>query len=154
MRPALLSSRDPQPSAAQVAAARQALALCANVDALARDAEVALANEDHRLLALLEMREEMLQDLAEQLVILRHERPTADSALFAATEQVIDDADALVAEVCSAVNTSHRVTMALAAKVARRSDEIRVELDTVQRMSSAGIGYGAQMQTRLVDRVR
>lgn len=137
-------------------AARTALALCASADALAREVEVEVAKaaDDHRLFALLEQRDVMLQDLAEQLVVLRMERPTADSALFAATERVVDEADALVAEVCSAVTTSHRITVELAAKVGRRAEEVRGELDAVQRASTAGVAYGMAGGARLVDRRR
>lgn len=137
-------------------AARSALALCASADAIAREVEVEVTSpaDDHRLFALLEQREVMLQDLAEQLIVLRLERPTADSALFAATERVVDEAEALVAEVCSAVTTSHRITVELAAKVARRSEEIRAELDAVQRASTASVAYGMNAGARLVDRVR
>lgn len=143
-------------SSSRVKAARAALSLCAHADALAReaDAEVDTAADDHRLFALLEQRETMLQDLAEQLLVLRLHRPTADSALFAATERVVDEADALVAEVCSAVSTSHRITMELAAKVSRRSEEIRAELDAVQRASTASTAYGMPGGPRLVDRLR
>ncbi|MBL0938556.1 MAG: hypothetical protein IBJ03_06665 [Gemmatimonadaceae bacterium] len=136
------------------AAAREALALCAGADALAREAATTALADEHRLLALLEQREEMLQDLAEQLAILKYERPTADSALYAATERVVDEADALVAEVCSALTSSHQVTLELAAKVARRTEEIRAELDEVQRTSVASAGYGGYTGPRLVDRVR
>jgi hypothetical protein len=137
-------------------AARTALSLCASADELARELEVEVTSAagEHRLMALLEQRDEMLQDLAEQLLILRTERPTADSLLFAATERVVDEADALIAEVCSAVSTSHQVTLDLAAKVARRTEEIRAELDAVQRTSVASVGYGAMAAPRLVDRFR
>lgn len=141
------------------AAAQQALSLCASADALAREADRAMEADAHRLVALLEQRDELLQDLAEQLAILRHERPTADSALFAATERIVDEADALVAEVCSALTTSHRITVDLAARVARRAEEIRAELDAVQRAAHATQGYATSgyvstSQPRLVDRVR
>lgn len=137
-------------------AARAALALCASADALAREVEVAVtsAADDHRLFALLEQRDEMLQDLAEQLVLLRTERPTADSAVFAASERVVDEAEALVADVCAAVETSHRVTVELAAKVGRRAEELRAELDSVQRASTATVAYGVPGGARLVDRRR
>jgi hypothetical protein len=137
-------------------AARTALSLCASADELARELEVEVTSAagEHRLMALLEQREEMLQDLAEQLLILRTERPTADSVLFAATERVVDDADALVAEVCSALTASHQLTLDLAAKVARRTEEIRAELDAVQRTSVASVGYGVMNGPRLVDRFR
>lgn len=146
----------PSSSIRRADAARTALALCASADALAREVEVEVtaAEDDHRLFALLEQREEMLRDLAEQLVVLRGERPTADSAAFAATERVVDEAEALVAEVCAAVETSHRVTMELAAKVGRRADELRAELDAVQRASTASVAYGAPGGARLVDRRR
>jgi hypothetical protein len=127
---------------------------------LAREANGAMDEDDHRLFALLEQRDELLQDLAEQLAILRYERPTADSALFAATERVVDEADALVADVCSALNASHRLTVDLAARVAKRVDEIRAELDAVQRAAHATNGYAttgyasAASRPQLVDRLR
>ncbi|WP_396224141.1 hypothetical protein [Gemmatimonas sp.] len=137
-------------------AARTALALCAGADALAREVEVEVASiaDDHRLFALLEQREVMLQDLAEQLVVLRLARPTADSALFASTERVVDEAEALVADVCTAVHLSHRITVELAAKVGRRAEELRAELDDVQRATTAGMAYGVAAGARLVDRRR
>lgn len=154
MRPAPTVSTMSRASRTQ--AARTALALCASADALAREVEVEVtaAADDHRLFALLEQREVMLQDLAEQLVILRLERPTADSALFASTERVVDEAEALVGEVCAAVATSHRVTVELAAKVGRRAAELRAELEAVQRASTAGVAYGVTGGARIVDRRR
>jgi hypothetical protein len=113
-----------------------------------------VGHDDDRLFSLLEQRDEMLQDLSEHLVLLRLERPTADSPLYAATERAVDDADALLTEVSAALTTSHRVTMELAAKVARRTDEIRRELDAVQRAGTAGIGYGVAAGAPLVDRRR
>jgi len=136
------------------AAARRALTLCADADSLAREAaRVSTADQD-RLLVLLEQRDEIMQDLAEQLAILRHERPAADSALYAATERVVDEADALVTAVCAAVTSSRRMTMDLAARVAARVEEIRTELDAVQRAAHASVGYAIAPTTRLVDRVR
>jgi hypothetical protein len=116
--------------------------------------EVTSPADEHRLFALLEQREVMLQDLAEQLVVLRYERPTADSAVFSATERVVDEAEALVAVVCAAVATSHRVTVELAAKVGHRAEELRVELEAVQRASTASVAYGGAGGPRLVDRRR
>lgn len=107
--------------------------------------------DDDRLFSLLEQRDEMLSDLAEQLVVLRAERPTADSPLYAATEKAVDEADDLIAEVCAALSVSQRVTMELAARVARRAAEIRSELDAVQRAGSAGVGYATLSNPHLVD---
>ncbi|WP_461413449.1 hypothetical protein [Gemmatimonas sp.] len=145
-----------RPRTSRVHAARTALALCASADALAREVEVEVTSpaDEHRLFALLEQREVMLQDLAEQLVVLRLERPTADSALFAATERVVDEADALVSSVFAAVDLSHRITVELAAKVGRRAEELRAELDAVQRTSTASVAYGVSGGARLVDRRR
>jgi hypothetical protein len=143
--------RDPE---ARHAAARGALAICASADAIAREAVDVVGHDDDRLFSLLEQRDEMLQDLSEHLVLLRLERPTADSPLYAATERAVDDADALLTEVSAALTTSHRVTMELAAKVARRTEEIRRELDAVQRAGNAGIGYGVAAGAPLVDRRR
>ena len=139
---------------ARQAAARGALAICADADALAREAVDVVGQDDDRLFSLLEQRDQMLQDLSEHLVMLRLERPTADSSLYAATERAVDDADALLTEVSSALRTSHRLTLELAARVARRTDEIRRELDAVQRASSAGLGYGAAAGALVVDRLR
>ncbi len=136
------------------AAAREALTLCAAADGIARDASVLSTSDEHRLLALLEQRDEIMQDLAEQLVILRHDRPRADSPLFAATERAVDEADSLIADVCSALSASHRTTMDLIARVARRAEEIRAELDAVQRTAHASVGYAVPQSARLVDRVR
>lgn len=136
------------------AAARGALAICASADALAREAVTVVGQDDDRLFSLLEQRDEMLQGLSEHLVMLRLQRPTADSPLYAATERMVDEADALLMEVSTALCTSQRVTMELAAKVARRTDEIRCELDAVQRASNAGLGYGAATGAHLVDRMR
>ena len=133
------------------AAARQALALCTRADATADEAQRVVGVDDDRLFSLLEQRDEMLRDLAEHLVVLRLERPTADSPLFAATERAVDEADALITDVCAALSVSQRVTMELAARVAHRASEIRAELDAVQRAGSAGIGYAAHVAPTLVD---
>lgn len=133
------------------AAARQALALCTRADAAADEAQRVVGVDDDRLFSLLEQRDEMLRDLAEHLVVLRLERPTADSPLFAATERAVDEADALITDVCAALSVSQRVTMELAARVAHRASEIRAELDAVQRAGSAGIGYAAHVAPTLVD---
>ncbi len=143
-----------RPSPVREAAARNALALCASADAAAREAEHAVGVDDHRLFSLLEQRDEILRDLAEQLIVLRLERPTADSPLFAATERAVDEADELISDVCAALTTSQRVTMELAARVERRSAEIRAELNAVQRAGSARIGYGTPTHVHVVDGFR
>ncbi len=140
-----------RPTPQQEAAARSAMALCARADHAAREAEAVVGIDDGRLFSLLEQRDEMLSDLAETLVVLRAERPTADSPLFAATERVVDEADELITEVCAALSMSERVTMELAARVARRAAEIRAELDAVQRAGSAGVAYGQASVVHLVD---
>ena len=140
-----------RPSAVREAAARQAIAICANADAAAHQATRVVGVDDDRLFSLLEQRDEMLRDLAEHLVVLRLERPTADSPLYAATERAVDEADALIADVCAALSVSERVTMELAARVARRASEIRTELDAVQRAGSASIGYAAHAAPAVVD---
>ena len=140
-----------RPSPARQEAARQALAICASADAAARAADQVVGVDNDRLFTLLEQRDELLRDLAETLVVLRLERPTADSPLFAATERAVDEADALIDEVCAAVAVSERVTMELIARVAQRAAEIRAELDSVQRAGSARIGYGTLEAPRMVD---
>lgn len=152
----MLRSSPPSLSAParRAAAAREALALCARADVLAREAEAAVSTDDHRLLAMLEQRDALLQDLAEQLVVLRLERPAADSPLYAATERMMDDADMLVDELTAALQASQRVTLDLAARVARRSEELRAELDAMQRASVAGQAYGIPAGGQLVDRRR
>jgi hypothetical protein len=135
-------------------AARQALAICAGADQLAREAVEAAHGDDARLLALMEQRDEMLQDLAEHLASLRLERPPADSRVFSNSEAVLDEADALIIEVHRALDRSQRVTMDLVGRLARRSDELRAELDAVQRAVTAASGYIGDPAPRLVDRVR
>ena len=140
-----------RPSPERHEAARQALAICASADAAAREAELVVGVDNDRLFTLLEQRDDLLRDLAETLVVLRLERPTADSPLFAATERAVDQADALIDEVCAAVQVSERVTMELIARVAQRAAEIRAELDAVQRAGSARLGYATQEAPRMVD---
>jgi hypothetical protein len=137
---------------ARGAAAHRALGLCARADAVAREAQGAVGVDDDRLFSLLEQRDEMLSDLAEQIVVLRAQRPTADCALYAATERAVDEADDLIADVCAAVSATQRVTVELAARVARRVAEIRVELDDVQRAGNASIGYTAMAAQRVDSR--
>jgi hypothetical protein len=140
-----------RPSSERQDAARQALAICRSADAAAREAEKVVGVDNDRLFLLLEQRDDLLRDLAETLVVLRLERPTADSPLFAATERAVDEADALIDEVCAAVAVSERVTMELVARVAQRAAEIRTELDAVQRAGSARVGYATQEAPRMVD---
>jgi len=135
-------------------AARHALAICASADALAREASVSLDDDDDRMFSLLEQREEMLLDLADHVATLRRERPTADSPLYAASERVIDEADALVTDVCAALHATQRATMMLALRVSARTDLLREELAAVQRAGCAGVGYAALAQPHQLDRMR
>lgn len=135
-------------------AAHQAIALCLSADRLAEAASALPIADEHRLFALLEEREVIMQDLAEQLTVLQNSRPTADSALLTLTEQMVDEADALVADVCAALRNSRSQTVLLAGKVARRVSEIRHELNKIQRASQASVGYAAAPIGRLVDRLR
>lgn len=141
-------------SLARANAAQEAIRICTSADAIAHEASAAVGVDDDHLFSLLEQREQMLTDLSEQLLTLRLERPTADSSLFAATERMVDDADALVSDVCAVLSSTHRTTMALAKRVADRAAELRAELDSVQRAGSAGMGYAAFASPHLVDRVR
>jgi hypothetical protein len=134
------------------AAARRALTLCVDADAAAQEAERVMGVDDDRLFSLLEQRDEMISDLAEQIAVLRSQRPTADSALYAATERAVDDADDIIADVCAAVSATQRVTMELAARVARRVAELRGELDEVHRAGNASIGYSAMSAQRVDSR--
>jgi hypothetical protein len=138
-------------AAARKAAAQQVLSVCAGVDAVTAEAHAALGIDDDRLFALLETRDQMLQDLAEHLAVLQHTKPTADNPLLAATERAVDEADALIASVCEAVATSQRATMELASRVAQRVETLRDALAQAQRASHAGSAYGLAGQARLVD---
>ncbi len=140
--------------AARELAARRAVALCRDADVMAREATASVGVDDDRLFSLLEQREQMLADLAETLVSLRYQRPTADSPMFASTERVVDDADALVTEVCDALTAAHRATMSLAVRVSERAAELRAELADVQRAATASTGYGSLVSGLQVDRVR
>ena len=143
-----------RPTVERERAAREALAICESADALAREAGDSLGVDDDRLFSLLEQREQLLADLAEHVVTLRFERPTADGTVFAATERAVDDADALVTEVCTALTKSHRATMALAMRVSERAKALRAELEAVQRAGSAGIGYAMLPTPRQFDNLR
>lgn len=135
-------------------AARRAVAICRTADEMAHQAVASVGVDDDRLFSLLEQREQMLADLAEQLVVLRFERPTADSPMYAATERMVDEADALVSEVCEALTNAQRATMTLAVRVTERAAELRSELAEVQRAANAGMGYSAMGSGSQVDRVR
>ena len=143
-----------RPAAERARAAQAVLGICATVDALADDAQATLGIDDERLFSLLEQREQMLVDLAEHVVTLRLERPTADSALFAASERVVEDSDALISDVCAALSRSNRATMALAVRVQDRVNVLRAELATVQRAGSASIGYARLPASPHLDRIR
>jgi hypothetical protein len=135
------------------AAAQQALAICAGADRIAGEASEALGTDDERLFSLLEERERMLASLAGPLATLGP-RHAADGLTLAASERAVDDADALVDQVCEALSASQRRTATLAMHVAVRVAELRAELRTVQRAGSAGLGYATFGGPRLVDRVR
>lgn len=135
----------------RLAAARQVLAVCADVDAVTLEAQAAIGMDDGRLFALLETRELMLQDLSEQMAVLHQTRPAADDPLLAATERSVDDADALLANVCEALAGAERSTRELAARVARRVESLRTELANMSRASQVGSAYQLGAQARLVD---
>jgi hypothetical protein len=140
-----VSTRESVPQSPRTRAARAALELCARVDALAREVEVEVTSpsDDDRLFELLEQRDTLLTDLADQLVVLRHARPADDSIHFTHTERTLDEVESLIAEVMAAVSRSERETMALVAQLAGRADEIRAELGQLNRISSASAGYGS-----------
>lgn len=149
--PSLLTSH-----ASRLRAATGALVLCAKADAIAREIEVEITSgtDDHQLFVLLEQRTVMLQDLTEQLNTLRLELPSAGSAPVPEADRHMDAAEAVVAEVCGAVATSHHITVELAATIGRRREAIRAELDAVQRSSTASVAYGTPTGAPLMDRVR
>jgi len=133
-------------------AARAALAICADADRLAREAiaaasSEAVADDEDRLFRLMEQRDALLTDLADQLVVLRHARPADDSVHFSRTERTLDEVDALITEVMAAVAQSEQETHALASHLARRADELRAELGQMQRVSLASAGYAAVTPT-------
>ena len=143
----------PGAGAVAQAAAREALAICAGADRVAEQASRAVGVDDERLFSLLAERERMLSGLARHIAALER-RPSADGTLLATGERLVEDADALVAEVCEALSASQRTTMALAMRVADRVAELREELATVQRAGSAGLGYAEPGVSRQVDRIR
>ena len=151
LRSGRVGRRDPE---ARHAAAHDALALCGSADALAHEAAGAIGVNDDHLFDLLQQRDALLQNLAEPLAVIREDRPVADRARLAATERAMHEADALLLRVQHALSASHRITIELAAKVAQRSEEIRAELHTVQRASSAGLGYAHPSTAHAVDRIR
>jgi len=144
--------RETSPQAIRVAA-QAALAICADADRLAREATEAAIHDDERLPRLMEQRDELLGDLAEQLAVIRFSRPAADHPIFAQTERKLDEADRLVDQVMGALATSEKATQELVLALTKRSNELRAEIDAVQRASSASVGYGAASTSQLVDRV-
>lgn len=134
-------------------AAHAALAICADADRLALIASDAATHDDERLIRLMDQRDELLGDLAEQLAILKYGRPSDDSVLFSQAERRLDELDGLIAEVAEAVKKSEKATRDLFAHLARRSEEIRAELTQVQRTSSASARYGAMAGPQVVDRI-
>ena len=135
-------------------AAREALQLCSHADKLADEALHCVDAEGNRLFELLERRDEVLQSLAEHLVSLKLERPTADGVLLAATERAADEADDLVATVCAALDASQRATMALAARVAARVSELRAEIEGFQRAGNVQGAYATPRVSIRIDSVR
>lgn len=138
----------------QAHAASAALSICEGADAIAKEAAAAVGIDDERLFALLERRERMLKGLAEHIVVLKLSRSPADDPLFASSERIVDEADALVTRVCDALSTSERTTVALAMRVAERVSELRDELAQVQRAGHAGSAYSSLAASRQVDRLR
>lgn len=135
-------------------AAREALAICANADAMAREAMQCVGGNDARLFELIERRDEILQTLAEHIVSLKLERHPADSPLLAASERAADEGDELVEAVWTALDVSQRTTMALAARVATRVAELRAELATAQRAGSVQMAYAPHPGAMQLDSVR
>lgn len=146
------SAAAPRTDAVRVAA-QAALAICADADRLAREATEAAFQDDERLPRLMEQRDELLGDLAEQLAVIRFSRPAADSPIFAQTERKLDEVDRLVDQVMGALATSEKATQELVFALTKRSNELRAEIDAVQRASSASVGYGAALTPQFVDRV-
>lgn len=122
--------------------ARQALALCAHADGLAREVQAALEGEDARVEPLLAQRDQVLRQLTAHVDYLRKTRPAADSPAHVAAEQALDRADELLAAVLAAAAGSAEVTNRLSARVAERVEALRAELDAMQRSAAAAPRYG------------
>ena len=129
-------------------AARAALAVCASADALAHEASAVVGTDDDRLFALINQRELLLQDLAVHLVQATPARSEDARAASA------DEPDALRASLRDAIRWSEQVTSALANRVAERLDEIRVELEVLQRATAASQRYATAPAFNAVDRMR
>ena len=132
-------------------AARQAIDICATADSVAHEALQCVGKDDARLFELIERREEILQSLAEHLVSLRLEKHAADSRMFVASERAADEGDDLIDAVCVALDMSQRTTIALAARVATRVQELRAELAEVQRAGSVQMAYSSRPTPSLLD---
>jgi hypothetical protein len=143
---------------ARAMAARAALAVCASADALAHEASAVVGTDDDRLFALIDQRELLLQDLAVHLAQVTPVRSAAAGAPLVATGAAdaapADDPDALLVSLREAITLSEQVTSALASRVAQRLDEIRVELEVVQRAMAASQRYGTSPAFNAVDRMR
>jgi len=132
----------PQRQSPRSRVARQALALCAHADGLAREVQDALDGDDNRIAPLLVQRDQVLQQLAAHVAYLRKTRPAADHPAHAAAEQALEQADAVLATVLAAVDDSTQVTHRLAARVAARVEALRTELDAMQRSAASAPRYG------------
>ena len=140
-----------RPAPSRTAAAQQVLALCDTFDELGREALAELGSNDVHLAELLTRRDQVLATLTEHLIALKLDPPAADSALLAGAEQAIDSADDLIMSVCEKLHTSQAATAALAARVARRSDELREEISAVNRAGTAGAAYGRHVHGSHLD---
>lgn len=133
----------PQRQSPRSRVARQALALCAHADGLAREVQEALEGDDTRIAPLLLQRDQVLTQLAAHVAYLRKTRPAADHPAHAAAEQALEQADALMATVLAAVDSSTQVTHRLAARMAARVEALRTELDAMQRSAASAPRYGS-----------
>lgn len=137
-------------SSARAAAAREALALCESFDNLGREA-LARLNDGSRFQELLTQRDDVLSLLNDHLLVLRLERPTADSPQYAGAERAADTADDLIIRVRESLEASSSATSVLTARVAERSAELRHEIAAVNRVGSASHAYASQVHSSRLD---
>lgn len=123
--------------------AREALALCAQVDALAAQVEGALAEEDAPLQPLLAHRARLLARLRGHVAQLRHTAPAPDGLPEPGVDGVPASFDPLLDAVLAALDRSAAASAQVAAQVEAQVELLRGELDAMQRAAAATVPYGA-----------
>ncbi|MDQ6612149.1 MAG: hypothetical protein M3Y64_06925 [Gemmatimonadota bacterium] len=99
-------------------------------------------------------RDDVLALLNDHLLVLRLERPSADSPHYAGAERAADTADDLIMHLRECLEASASATAVLTARVATRAGELRQEIAAVNRAGSAQHAYGPSNMSSHFDSLR